>query len=151
MKFTTTRTVENNIFTVSIVYKEYGNSTLTAEEEKKILASFPPVITYDSITFSGNYTVSSKDVVAGGTDTITLTLNNRKVNVNESFNVTYRIDANSIPKSAYSGKTNINTKELLAQAQCKLFEDKIRTELKTVLDAARNMSNNFQTTEDYII
>ncbi len=151
MKFTTNRNVDKNVFSVTIAYKEYGTGTLTAEEEKEILESYPVDLIYNDITFEGKYTVQNKEVVAGGNDTVALTLNNKKVRVDDTFTVTYRIDANSIPSSALAGKNDLNTAELLSQAYCKLFEDKVRERLNTLLTAARNKFNDFESVDEYVI
>lgn len=151
MKFTTTRSVNNNVFSVTIAYKEYGTESLTADDERKILESFPVELIYKDVTFSGNYQVSGGDVVANGSgDSISLSLNNIKTTVNNTFTVGYRIDANSISASELSGKTHLNKSELLAQGYCKLFEDKVKEKLKIILEAARNKKNNFTTVEDFI-
>lgn len=148
MKFTVERKVESNVFSVTITHKEYGTNSLDAETEKGILDSFSPVLAYSDITFSDNYTVSGSDVVKGGSDTIKLALNNRKVNIDSTFSVTYRIDASSIAKSEFSSFSDINSREKLAQAQCKLFQDKVVEKLGEILTATRAMNNDFTKTEE---
>ena len=151
MKFTIERKIESNVFSVAITYKEYGTNVLDSEAEKKIIDSFKPVLSYSDITFTGNYTTSGGNVQAGGSDSIKLALNNRNINIDSTFLATYRIDANSIPKSAYSSNSQINTKELLAQAQCKLFEDKVVEKLESILTTTRNMNNDFHKEEEVTI
>ena len=148
MKFTVERKIENNVFSVSIAHKEYGTDVLSADEEKAILDSFNPTLAYKDITFSGNYDVVGGNVTAGGGNTVKLSLNNRVVNIDSTFAAVYRIDANSILDSQFAGLGNINTKELYAQAQCKLFEDKIIERLDTILKATRSMKNDFVKTEE---
>ena len=151
MKFTIERKVESNVYSVTIAYKEYGTNSLDAEAEKKILNCFQPTLVYSDITFTGNYTVNSGNVQAGGTDSIKLSLNNRKVKIDNTFSVAYRVDVNSIAASEYSSNTAINKPELLAQAQCKLFEDKVKAQLKTVLDKTRSMNNDFVNVEEVTV
>lgn len=151
MKFTTTRNIDNNVFSVTIAYKEYGTVSLTAEEEKEILESYPVDLSYSDITFTGNYTLTGKEVTAGGTDSLTLSLSNKKVKIDETFSVTYRVDSNSIPKSSYSSNTNLNTAELAAQGYCKLFEDKVKEKLESLLTTARNKFNDFESVDEYTI
>lgn len=152
MKFVTTRTVDKNVLSVTIAFKEYGTGVLTAEEEKEILESYPVDLVYNDITFRGNYQVSAGDVVAnGGGDQIELTLNNRRVKVDETFTVTYRVDAKTIPASALAGKNHLNKAELLAQGYCKLFEDKVKAQLDTILQATRNKFNSFESSDEFTI
>ena len=151
MKFTVERKVESNVYSVTITHKDYGTNSLDADSEKKILDCYQPTLVYSDITFTGNYTVSGGNVQAGGTDSIKLSLNNRKVNIDDKFSVAYRIDANSISASEYTSNTDINKAELLAQAQCKLFEDKVKAQLQTVLDNTRSMSNDFVNVEEVTV
>lgn len=87
MKFTIERKVESNVYSVTIAYKEYGTNSLDAEAEKKILNCFQPTLVYSDITFTGKYTVNSGNVQAGGTDSIRLSLNNRKVKIDNTFSI----------------------------------------------------------------
>lgn len=152
MKFTTTRSIDKNILSVTVAFKEYGTNDLTAEEEKEIFESYPTKLVYSDITFSGKYQVTGKEVVANpGGDQIELTLNNKSVKVDGAFTVSYRIDANTIPASALTGKNHLNKAELLAQGYCKLFEDKVKDRLKTILSATRDKYNNFESSEEFTI
>lgn len=151
MKLKTERVVSNNIHTTTISFGGYGTATLTAEEEFECLESYPAELIYSDMKFEGTYTLNGSEVEAGGTDTIKLSINNKRVMLDENFTVSFRIDANALSSSVYSSNTDINTAALYCQAACILFEDTIKAKVATLLSASRAKNNNFeQSFEDVI-
>ncbi|AAK79078.1 hypothetical protein BJV85_002895 [Clostridium acetobutylicum] len=146
MNFNTTQDVTNNIFTTTTTFDSYGNLAMTAEDEQALLKDYPLNLTYSAISFTGKYTVNGKDIVEDETngDTVSLVIPNKIIPIDENFIAKYSIAAAQVLSSELG--TKLTTPELVAQAKCILFKDKVLAQINTLLTAVRAKDNNFAKT-----
>lgn len=147
MKLTTTRKTENNKVETTIIFKEWGRNSISAEDEQRLLNDYPQIINYKDLTFSGFFKVENKEVVKATStedgEKVTLVTIPKLVPLTDAFQVKYEIGLNQILDSEIG--TKLNTKELVAQAKCKLFEDTIKNEITKMLNALELKDNTFET------
>jgi len=138
------RNVEENVFDTRIKCAAYGTQGMTEEQEKEMLMDYVTELEYKNIEFVGKYSVKNGNVAADADagEEVSLNLNNLKIRINEDFDVHYSVNSNKISDKAIG--TILNTKELVAQAQCILFEDKIQAEVLKLLEATRAKVNTFE-------
>lgn len=149
MKFEIKRNVAKGVFSTEIKFSGYGTGQLTPEQEKEIVEDFGVTLAYKDITFEGNYQLSGNDIIQGGAQAVTISLNNLEFDVDDTFEVSYSVTAASI-QSSEMGNT-LDKPELVAQAKCVLFEDKVQAQLKTLLDAARAKKTLFEKDKEVTI
>jgi hypothetical protein len=161
MKLDTKRNIDSNVFTTDILFKEYGSQALTAEQEKAILEDFPVLLSYKNLSFKGRFQLVGNticevidslattpvgntvvgDPLVDGTP-IAIALNNVEIAVDENFHVTYKVDVKSIADTEVN--TVLTSKELVCEAKCTLFENRIKSEVYKLLNAVRGKVNGFE-------
>ena len=146
MNFTITRKTENNVMSTTIAFASYGNGTITAEQEEKLLTEFPVSLTYDGISFTGKYspsTLNDNSVIADATagDSVSLAVNNQSVPLDDKFQVMYSVDLNKIATTEI--QTHLNSKLLVCIAKLQCFEDKIQAQLNTILTDVRTKESAY--------
>lgn len=144
MNLTIKRDIDNNKFSTIISFASYGSLDITPEDEEALLQDYPVSLTYSDISFTGKYGVANKKVTkddAAG-DTITFVISNKKIPLDANFIAKYEINTNQILDSEIGAK--LNTKELICDAKCTLFEDKIQAQIGTLLAAIKAKGNEFE-------
>lgn len=143
MNFTITRTINNNVFDTKMQFASYGALDITSDDEQSLLTDYPIMLEYSTITFSGKYTVTGKDVIASDTgDVVNMTIPNKRILLDKDFVAEYSISTSQILDSEI-GSTALKTKELVAQAKCLLFENAIKTQITTLLTGVKAKDSNF--------
>lgn len=148
MKILPERSIENDTYTTVIKPSEWGTATVTAENEIAMLEDTPQILRYADIEFKDSF------IITNGIPTIstepsavevTLDLNNKEFLLDENFEVSLSVDAKKILDSEIDGVVFTNKHEL-AQAKAILFETKVISRIKELLDIARSHVNTFEET-----
>ncbi len=148
MKILPLRSIENDIYTTVIKPSEWGTASTTAESELAMLEDTPQLLRYADIDFKDKFVITN-DIPQISTDEsaveVTLNLNNKEFILDENFEVTLSVDAKKIPDSELDG-TVFTDKHQLAQAKIILFETKVISRIKELLEIARSHINSFEET-----
>lgn len=148
MKILPERTIENDTYTTVIKPSEWGTASVTAENELAMLADTPQILRYADIEFKDNFVITN-GVPTISTDPsaveVTLNLNNKEFPLDVNFEVSLSVDAKKIIDSELDG-TVFTDKHTLAQAKAILFETKVVSRIKELLDIARSHVNTFEQT-----
>ena len=145
MNFKIERDILDNKFTTQIVFDSYGSVDITPEKEQTLLENYPTKLTYSDINFTDKYEVDSdNNVVRNEVDgeEVTIALTNKDIPLGEEFVAKYEVSTSSI-KDIEVG-TLLNTKELVCEAKCKLFEEKIVEKLTELINEVKSKDNDFE-------
>ena len=151
MNFETKHEVHNGVFSTSVMFTEFGVGTeLDAEREQAMFEDLGfPVINLGSIVFKGKFKVENdkRVIVAENSDVsadeVNIIVNSRRIEVGPNFEASYRMDAADVADSELG--TQLNSKKLVAEAKCILFETKVKEEIKRVVEAAKAEKTRFET------
>ena len=152
MKLKITPDIKDNVYSTNITVSSLGNQSLAPEEEAVMLANFPTYIQYKDINFVDKYTVdgSGKIVKDSEGDEVKVSMINAKKLVDATFTAHFEVATSSIVVP--STNTSLTTKELIADAMCRLFEDKIQEAVTNVLVGIRDKNkDDFETRDEVII
>ena len=148
MKILPLRSIENDTYTTVIKPSEWGTATVTAENELSMLADTPQILRYADVEFKDKFVITN-GIPTISTDPsaveVTLDLNNKEFLLDENFEVSLSVDAKKILDTEIDG-TIFTNKHELAQAKTILFETKIISRIKELLDIARSHVNTFEET-----
>lgn len=148
MKILPLRSIENDTYTTVIKPSEWGTATVTAENELAMLADTPQILRYADVEFKDKFVITN-GIPTISTDLsaveVTLDLNNKEFLLDENFEVSLSVDAKKILDAELDG-TVFTDKHKLAQAKTILFETKIISRIKELLDIARSHVNTFEET-----
>lgn len=148
MKILPLRSIENDTYTTVIKPSEWGTATVTAENELSMLADTPQILRYADVEFKDKFVITN-GIPTISTDPsaveVTLDLNNKEFLLDENFEVSLSVDAKKILDTELDGTVFTNKHEL-AQAKTILFETKIISRIKELLDIARSHVNAFEET-----
>lgn len=148
MKILPERTIENDTYTTVIKPSEWGTASVTAENELAMLADTPQTLRYADIEFKDKFVITNGIPVISTDATaveVTLDLNNKEFLLDADFEVSLSVDAKKIIDSELDG-TIFTDKHELAQAKTILFETKVISRIKELLDIARSHVNSFEET-----
>lgn len=148
MKILPIRSIENDTYTTVIKPSEWGTASVTAENELAMLADTPQMLRYADIEFKDKFIVSDGlPVVSTESNAVevSLDLNNKEFMLDENFEVSLSIDAKKILDAELDG-TVFKDKHVLAQAKTILFETKVISRIKELLEIARSHVNGFEET-----
>ena len=148
MKILPVRTIENDTYTTVIKPSEWGTASVTAENELAMLADTPQTLRYADIEFKDKFVITNGIPVISTDATaveVTLDLNNKEFLLDADFEVSLSVDAKKIIDSELDG-TIFTDKHELAQAKTILFETKVISRIKELLDIARSHVNSFEET-----
>lgn len=148
MKILPLRSIENDTYTTVIKPSEWGTATVTAENELSMLADTPQILRYADVEFKDKFVITN-GIPTISTDPsaveVTLDLNNKEFLLDENFEVSLSVDSNKILDSELDG-TVFKDKHELAQAKVILFETKVISRIKELLETARSYVNTFEQT-----
>lgn len=148
MKILPERSIENDTYTTVIKPSEWGTATVTAENEIAMLEDTPQTLRYADIEFKDKFVITN-GIPTISTDPsaveVTIDLNNKEFLLNEDFEVSISVDAKKILDAELDG-TVFTDKHELAQAKTILFETKVISRIKELLDIARSHVNTFEET-----
>lgn len=142
------RNILNNKFETVLAFKEYGTSDYTPEQEQALVENYPQSLSYRDIVFSADFKVDENNDVQLAQDgdldveTVTLTIPQRLIPVDETFQAKYTIAKSDVSDSEIG--TILSTKALICQAKVKLFENAVSKKLTDILDELRAKDNNFE-------
>lgn len=145
MKTIRTQTLKDNIYTVRIIFEDYGRKELTPKEEKEIVENFGCKLLFKDIDFSGYYKIENGNVVPteeSNGDLVKLNLNNQEVYLNSSLELEYSVKVDSLSDSVIG--EHLTSKNKVAIAMCKLFADKIEKAITKVIDEAIAKTDDFE-------
>ena len=148
MKILPERNIENDVYTTIVRPYEWGTASTTAESELAMLADTPQILRYADIEFKDNFIITG-GIPSISTDPsaveVTLDLNNKEFLLDANFEVSLSVDAKRILDSEVDGTVFTNKHEV-AQAKTILFETKVISRIKELLDIARSHVNTFEET-----
>ncbi len=148
MKILPLRSIENDTYTTIIKPSEWGTASVTAESELEMLADTPQLLRYADIDFKDKFVITN-GIPQISTDAsaieVTLDLNNKEFILDENFEVSLSVDAKKILDAELDG-TVFTDKHELAQAKIILFETKVISRIKELLEIARSHVNSFEET-----
>jgi hypothetical protein len=158
MNFNTKRKVENGIFTTQVVFDSYGvtaeGSEMSEAQEKALFNDLGnPKINLSDIVFSGKYKVDADTRVVAAEDTdvdadeVKFVMNNKPLTLAEGFVAEYTVDSDSFQRSAYENNKSLTTPQLMAEARCVLFEDKVNEAIVAAVTKVKNQRTKFETAE----
>lgn len=148
MIFEIKRDLTDKVFTSTMKFKDYGGIDLDSEEEQVLIDDFgSPIIDLGAIDFVGKFdkedgAIKITEAEETG-DEVSFVLNSKKVKVDKTFLVNYSIDAKKIDKKEIAEDT-LNTAELIAEAKCLLFEEKVKEAVKLKIDALKLKGTSFE-------
>ncbi len=146
MKILPLRSIENDTYTTIIKPSEWGTASVTAESELEMLADTPQLLRYADIDFKDKFVITN-GIPQISTDAsaieVTLDLNNKEFILDENFEVSLSVDAKKILDAELDG-TVFTDKHELAQAKIILFETKVISRIKELLEIARSHVNSFE-------
>jgi len=148
MKILPLRSIENDTYTTVIKPSEWGTASVTAEAELEMLADTPQLLRYADIDFKDKFLVTNgipQISTDEGAVEVTLDLNNKEFILDENFEVSLSVDAKKI-LDAELDETVFTDKHELAQAKTILFETKVISRIKELLEIARSHVNSFEET-----
>lgn len=150
MKLIAQKDITNNKYSVIIKFKEYGSTTLTPEDEQKIIDDFSPKFKLSDITFTDKYKkdVNGKYVAdkENGVE-ISLVVPNKWVSIDNlmEFGCTFHkkdIDANEC------GDSELTTVNDVAKAKIQLFIDKVTKHINEILKNLGETIDGFEEDEE---
>ncbi len=148
MKILPERSIENDTYTTVIKPSEWGTASVTAESELEMLADTPQLLRYADIDFKDKFLITN-GIPQISTDEsaveVTLDLNNKEFILDENFEVSLSVDAKKILDAELDGIV-FTDKHELAQAKTILFETKVISRIKELLEIARSHVNSFEET-----
>lgn len=113
-----------------------------------MLADTPQLLRYADIDFKDKFVITN-GIPQISTDEsaveVTLDLNNKEFILDENFEVSLSVDAKKILDAELDG-TVFTDKHQLAQAKTILFETKVISRIKELLEIARSHVNSFEET-----
>lgn len=144
MNFIIEKTLDNQVFTATIKFDSFGSTEITAEEEQALVGDFgAPKIDIGG-EYIGKYKVEDGtpvvDDIAG--DTVKLVVNSKKVDVTTGFMAAIAIDAKKIPEAEKG--VSISTAQLVAEAKCILFVEKIQQKLSAAITELRAKKTTYE-------
>lgn len=148
MQLTTNIDIEDGIVTAAI------KCTDMSDETKEALHDYTKTLRYGNIDFSAKVKVTDgmPEIVADDTDgeKVTIGLIDKSYIVDENLDLTLSIDSNKIPESELT--TNISNVEILSKAKALIWVDKVKGEVKKLVEQARNQNTaNIEGTVDEVI
>jgi len=151
MNFETKHEVHNGVFSTSVIFTEFGvGAEMDAEHEQALFEDLGfPVINLGSIKFAGKFNVAAdKRVIVSTADDATaadvsLIVNSKRLEVGPGFIASFKADAANIADSEVKGV--LNTKKLVAEAKCILFETKVKEAIKNAVEATKAEKTRFET------
>ncbi len=148
MKILPLRSIESDTYTTVIKPSEWGTASVTAESELEMLADTPQLLRYADIDFKDKFVITN-GIPQISTDEsaveVTLDLNNKEFILDENFEVSLSVDAKKILDAELDGAV-FTDKHQLAQAKTILFETKVISRIKKLLEIARSHVNSFEET-----
>lgn len=142
--------IYNNTFSTIITVDSFGSEDQSDIDEQEMLINFPTKIAYRNLKFSKNIKMNGTvpevtDEEADDINIISITLpplSNKEILLDKDFEAVYRINIDKIPNSAINNL--LNTKELVAQAYCTIFEYVICEAVNEAMDIIRVKAPSFE-------
>lgn len=153
MRLLPTREIENNVFKTVITVAEMGSAIMTAEEETEVLKNFPQILKYKDITFTATFKVENGVPTIStdsGSVSVSLDLNNIETLLSPEMKFVFTSDANKILASEIDDAV-LTTSQLVSQAKCILFENKVIEKITELLTKAKGNINTFEDTTEVTI
>ena len=144
MNFNYSENINNETFSATLQFASYGSLGLSPEDEEALLTDFPVELVYSDITFSGKYGLDvNKNVIVDNTtgDTVNIVIPNKRVLLDNKFNIVYSINVNQVVSTELG--TKLTTPEDICIAKCRLFRDAVIAKITTLLTAVRAKSTDF--------
>ena len=158
MNFNTHRKVENGIFSTQIVFDAYGVTTpgseMSENQEKALFNDLGhPKINLSDIVFKGMYKVDSDTRVIPAedddveADEISFVMNNKPLTLAEGFVAAYECNSDIVPRSDYINNKSLTTAQLISEARCVCFEEKVKEAIVEAVQNIKAQSTKFEMTE----
>ena len=144
--------INDNKISSVITITEFGNQTLTPEEEMAMLTNYPTILEYKTLVFKKKLNIDvTGEIIEDATngEELEVKLINKKILVDKDFKAEFGIALKDIDTTSL--KTIFNTKVKYAQGLNKCFELVVTEALETIVTAIRNQSNNFEVSTDKLI
>lgn len=144
--------INDNKISSVITITEFGNQTLTPEEEIEMLVNYPTTLEYKTLVFKKklNVDVNGKIIEDETTgEELEVKLINKKILVDKDFKAEFGIALKDIDTTSL--KTIFNTKVKYAQGLNKCFELVVTEALETIITGIRSQSNDFEVYTDKLI
>lgn len=152
MKLKVSKSINENIITVTIGVVELGTSNSVADEEENMLLDFPRSVRYSDINFKGNMkidTVSGDPIVTDSEvedkKVVSIEIKdviNKEYSINKDMEITFTIDVSKIPDAELDSV--FTTVEMLGKARAELFATKIQEEIGKKLAEIRALNTKFE-------
>jgi hypothetical protein len=147
MNFSTTRTLDNNVFSTKIKCTGYGDNTMTATEEEALIKDLGPIIVDVGGQFTNKCDIVNQlvviDPVAG--EAVDFVLNSLKVELKTDVSIDFSIDANKFSADELAKYTKFADKFKLAEARCAVFESAIKDRVIAAATAIKAKATKFET------
>lgn len=148
MIFETTHKVENNVFSVTVSFSDYGTDEMDAKHEQALFNDLGnPSINLGAIIFDGKFDVDGDKRVIDASgedgDEVKFIMNAKRYELTKGFTVTYAADAGDVADSEVGKK--LNTKRLVAEAKALLFQEKVLAAIKKAVEDLKAQRTRFET------
>ena len=149
MNFETKHEVHNGVFSTKIDFTAYGTEEMDALHEEALFEDLGlPVFNLGELNYTGKFSVDAdKRIVADeiSGEEVKLIVNSKLLTVGPGFSVSYSADAADVPNSEVG--TILNSKKLVAEAKCVLFDNVVKAKIKEIIEAAKAEKTRFETAE----
>lgn len=153
MNFETSHEVHNGVFSTKISFTEFGSDTMDAEHEEALFEDFGyPEVNLGTLNFKGFFKKSDDLRIVPATDSsdgeeVSFIMNTKHLQVGPGFQAIYSCDSADVPASEIDGKTILDTKKLIAEAKCILFDTVVKKAITDVITAVKEEKTRFETAE----
>lgn len=153
MNFETKHEVHNGVFSTTITFTEFGSDSMDAEHEEALFEDFGyPEINLGTLEFKGFFKKASDLRIVPATDStdgeeVKFIMNTKHLTVGPGFVATYSCDAADVPSTELDGKTILDTKKLIAEAKCILFDTVVKKAIVDTVTAIKEEKTRFETAE----
>ena len=144
--------INDNKISSVITITEFGNQTLTPEEEMAMLTNYPTILEYKTLVFKKKLNIDvTGEIIEDATngEELEVKLINKKILVDKDFKAEFGIALKDIDTTSL--KTIFNTKVKYAQGLNKCFELVVTEALENIIIGIRGQSNNFEVSTDKLI
>lgn len=146
MNFTKKKSLDEQVFTVTIDFASFGATNMTAEEEQALIQDLGAPIIDIGGQYTGKYAVGADSKIAADAtngDAVSVIINSKKVSVTTGFHAELSVDAKKIPATELTG-TTLKTALLMAEAKCDLFADSVAQKITTAINDLRTKATTYE-------
>lgn len=149
MVFETSHEIHTGVFSTKISFSEFGSESMNEAQEKELFEDLGyPQFNLGELEFVGKFSVDADKRVVEDEDAgeeVKIIVNSKMMTVGPNFVAAYSVDSANIPESEVG--TVLNSKKLVAEAKCVLFDTVVKAKVQELVEAAKSEKTRFETAE----